>query len=99
MEKKTIVRLLVVLSFFVLAFSGIAFADGDDGVAACNATAVDPNASLEDQQAVCSAAEQFASSSCAAGNHGLCSSPKTNDTMVGANHCICLEPEVAEPVV
>ena len=74
-----------------------AFADDDAGVAGCNAVTVDPNASLEDQQDICTNAEHFPSSSCAAGGHGTCSSPKTNGTLLTGTHCICLEQDAAEP--
>lgn len=83
--------------FACLSLGATAFAEDDPGVSGCNGVAVDPAASLEDQQSVCGTAEQFPSTSCASGGHGTCSSPKTNDIMVEGNHCICLEAEVTEP--
>ena len=77
-------------SFASFPFNAKAFADDDAGVSGCNAVTVDPNMSLEDQQAVCANAEQFPSSSCAAGGHGTCSAPKTDGTLVDGNHCVCL---------
>lgn len=62
-----------------------------DGVAGCMAVQVDPQASLEAQQAICENAEQFFSSSCAASGHGHCSSPKTNGVLVEGTNCICLD--------
>ena len=76
--------------FASFPFNAAAFADDDSGVAGCNAVKVDPNMSLADQQAVCANAEQFPSSSCAAGGHGACSAPKTDGTLVDGNHCVCL---------
>ncbi len=76
-----------------IAFSPKAWADDDAGVAGCNAVTVDPNVSLEEQQAVCGNAEQFPNSSCAVGGHGTCSAPKTEGTLVDGNHCVCLSQE------
>lgn len=88
--------LIGVLAGFLVLLPGIyAFAEELDGVAGCNAVTVDPSASLEDQQAVCSHAESLATSSCSGSGHGMCSSPKTNDTLVEGTHCLCLAEEVA----
>ena len=73
-------------------------ANQNDTVAGCQSVAVDPNASFEYQQAVCRAAEGNASSSCAASGHGMCSSPKMNDTMVDGTNCICVSEEIAPTV-
>ena len=81
-----IVSLFVVL----LSFGAKGFAEDDEGVSGCNAVQVDPNASLEDQQSVCSTAEQFLKSSCAIGGHGACSAPKTDGTLMDGKHCVCL---------
>lgn len=77
------------------AFSQKAMADENEGVAGCNAVAVDPNMPFEEQQAICANAEQFPGSSCAAGGNGTCSSPKTDGTLVDGNHCVCLSQEEA----
>ncbi len=67
------------------------------GVAGCGSIAVDPESSLEFQQNICNSAEGDPGTSCGATGHGTCSSPKLNDTMPDANHCICVgeETEVA----
>ena len=67
-----------------------------DTVAGCQAVAVNPEASLEFQQAVCGAAEGVAASSCAASGNGMCSSPKMNDTMPMGTNCICLSETTEE---
>lgn len=71
----------------------------DAGVAGCSSVAVDPEESLEFQQAVCNAAEGNPDTSCASGGHGHCSSPKLNDVLPDANHCICIseDSEAAPP--
>ncbi len=90
--------LVLLAMIFAPAFlSATAWADeANDAVAGCQAVAVDPAASFEYQQAVCRAAEGNASSSCAASGHGMCSSPKMNDTMVDGTNCICLADAPAE---
>ena len=70
-----------------------------DPVAGCQAIAVDPEASLEMQQSVCNAAEQNASSSCAAAGHGMCSSPKKYSTMMDGKTCLCISEVAAETPV
>ena len=61
-----------------------------DGVAGCSGLAINPDLSLEDQQSVCNAAENDPSTSCATSGNGVCSSPKLNNTLPDANHCICV---------
>ena len=77
-------------AFASLSFSAKAFADDDAGVTGCTGVKVDPNASVDDQQAICGNAENYPSSSCAASGHGLCSAPKTDGTLVDGDHCVCL---------
>ncbi|MSR77638.1 MAG: hypothetical protein EXS63_05370 [Candidatus Omnitrophica bacterium] len=77
-------------AFPLLSSSVIAFADLNEGVTGCNAVAVDPAASQEDQQVICAHAETISTSSCAMANHGTCSSPKTDDTLTNGTHCVCL---------
>ena len=91
---KKIVGVLVV--FMLVAGWALPLAQAEeDGVAGCSAVRVNPDLSLEDQQSVCNAAERSPGSSCAASGGGTCSSPKLNDTMPDADHCICiLEEEV-----
>ncbi len=87
--KKIFVLMLVIMSVF--AFGTTAFAEGDAGVAGCASVAVDPSSSLEFQQNICGAAEGVAETSCGGvSGHGTCSSPKLNDTMPEASHCICI---------
>ncbi len=88
--------LSLLLSFTTV--SNVSAQQGVDGVAGCQSVVVDPSASFEYQQAVCSAAEQNASTSCAAGGNGMCSSPKKDGTMMEGTNCICLHEEEA-PVV
>jgi|GEM_PF-6199471 len=87
---------LLLAVMLLLPFSTVssAFADGTvvDGVAGCQSIAVDPEASLEMQDAVCNAAEQSASSSCATSDHGMCSSPKKDGTMMDGRNCLCINP-------
>ena len=96
--------IFVSVSVYVMAmsFGAIpkAFAEDTDassatvnGEAGCASVKVDPAASLEDQQAVCGAAEAIASSSCAAGGYGVCSSPKFNDIAPESDHCVCVAQE------
>ncbi len=74
------------------SFAAIAKAEDSEagGVAGCQAVAVDPGYSLEMQQNICYAAEGDPATSCAASGHGVCSSPKLNDTLPEANHCVCI---------
>ncbi len=65
------------------------------GVAGCSSIKVSPDLSLEDQQGLCNAGERDPGTSCAASGNGTCSSPKLNDTLPEADHCICVG-EVAE---
>ena len=114
MEKKIQKEMGRILAMFLLiglvggtAFSSQVLAEEEEavadneGVAGCNAVTVDTNMSFEEQQAICTNAEQFPSSSCAAGGHGTCSAPKTDGTLVDGNHCVCLsqaEEAVPPPV-
>lgn len=84
------------LSVYLLAPLSVALAEdapsaSTEGVSGCNAIVVDPAMSLEEQQNICSTAEQFPRSSCSSGGHGSCSSPKKDGTNVDGNHCICLD--------
>ena len=91
MKKIALVFLVGFLGVFVaLSFNAKAFAEDDPGATGCNGVAVDPSASLEAQQAICSNAEQFPSTSCATGGHGTCSAPKTDGTLMDGKHCVCL---------
>ncbi len=67
-----------------------AFAEDAPGVAGCSAISVNPSDSLEFQQNVCNAAENTPATSCAASDHGTCSSPKLNDVLPDGDHCLCL---------
>ncbi len=97
MEKKIwkIAGSLAMAVFFcgLLSFSPAVFAE-DEGASGCNGVSVDPEMSLEDQQVICGNAEQFPSTSCAAGGHGVCSAPKTNGILTDGNHCICIEEDL-----
>ncbi len=72
-----------------------ALAEGEtptvDTVAGCNAVAVDPSMTLEQQQTVCDQAEALPASSCAAAGKGKCSAPKTNDVNVDGHNCFCMD--------
>lgn len=92
-EMKVGLGWLLVL-FFALTPNVLA-QENADGVAGCQSIAVDPAASFEVQQAICGAAEQNASSSCSAGGHGMCSSPKKDGTLMEGTNCICLHEEEA----
>lgn len=96
-------KIALVLIFLIAAgyAAPLAFAEettGVDGVAGCGAVRLDPAASLDEQQTICGAAEGVAGTSCAAGGHGTCSSPKLNDTLPDADHCICVGEAAAAPV-
>lgn len=88
-----VVTLFLTLACFAFNFATIASAEDAavDSVAGCNAIVVDPSMTLEQQQAVCNAAEQSPKSSCAAANKGLCSAPKLNDVNAEGHNCICVE--------
>lgn len=86
--------LLVLLLPFALV-SNASAQDASDGVAGCQSVAVDPEASFEVQQAICGAAELNAGTSCSAGGHGMCSSPKKDETLMEGKNCICLHEEEA----
>lgn len=88
-----LIALLVAASFMPAAF-----ADEAVGVAGCSSLRVNPELSLEDQQAVCNAAEGDPTTSCAVSGSGTCSSPKLNDTLPDADHCICVGEETEEAV-
>ena len=66
----------------------LALAD-DDGVAGCSSVKVDPAFSLDAQQTICNTAEGNPATSCSSAD-GTCSSPKLNDTLPDADHCICV---------
>lgn len=82
---------------FMLALAPAVIADEEAenpvGVAGCASIMVDPDASLEFQQGVCNAGEGDPATSCGASGHGTCSSPKLNDTLPSAGHCICISEE------
>jgi len=67
--------------------------EGVDGVAGCQSIAVDPEASFEVQHAICSTAELDSATSCSAGGHGMCSSPKKDGTLMEGRNCLCLHEE------
>ena len=91
MNKKMLLMLLAAAVMFFAAGGPVGHAEeGVGGVAGCASVAVDPAASLEFQQGVCNAAEDTPATSCGSGGHGVCSSPKLNDTMPDGNHCICI---------
>ena len=99
--QKEMGRIFLMVFLFGVAggtvFSPKAMAEDDEGVAGCNAVIVDTTMSFDEQQTICANAEQFPSSSCAAGGHGTCSAPKTDGTLVDGNHCVCLSQEEAAP--
>lgn len=68
------------------------------GVAGCSSIKLNKDLSLEDQQSICHAGEYISSTSCAVSGSGICSSPKLNDTMPDADHCICIAEEASESV-
>lgn len=86
-------QLLIVfaIAFFGFAIMPKAVAEDDAGVAGCASIHVDPSASLEFQQNICNAGENDSSTSCAASGNGRCSSPKYNDVMPDADHCLCVD--------
>lgn len=89
--KKMLLMLLVIVTVFAVGNMKIAFADDDvTGVAGCASVVVDPSSSMEFQQNICNTAEGVAATSCGGGDHGSCSSPKLNDTMPEAGHCVCI---------
>lgn len=87
----------VLFAVFMIAGSSVVFANVD-GVAGCSSIRVSPDLSLEDQQSICNAGENISGTSCAASGSGVCSSPKLDDTMPGADHCICVAEEETEAV-
>ncbi len=94
--KKIAVFLMLLM---VAGFAGTAMAEDVVGVAGCSAIQVNPDLSMEDQQSLCNAAEGDPSTSCAASGHGVCSSPKLNDTLPEAGHCICVQESTEEAPV
>lgn len=90
---------LCLMFLMVAAFSTAAFAEDAAGVAGCSAIQVNPDLSLEDQQGLCNAAENDPATSCAASGNGICSSPKLNDTLPEAGHCICIQESTEEAPV
>ena len=93
MKKFTAILMVLLLT---VAFLPAAFAEDVEGVAGCSSLKINPELSLEDQQAVCNGAEGDPSTSCAASGSGTCSSPKLNDTLPSADHCICVGEETEE---
>lgn len=93
MKKRIFFAVLLVM---VAAFASehLAYSEEDTavGVAGCGAVQVNPSSSLEFQQSICHEAEENAASSCAASGHGVCSSPKLNNTLPDGTHCICISP-------
>ena len=82
---------IMVLSFGVPAL----LAEDAAGVAGCSGVRVSPDLSLEDQQGICNQAESDSATSCAASGNGICSSPKLNDTLPEADHCICVSEDTS----
>lgn len=87
--KKILIAVLVLSAVF--AFGQAVFAEDETaGVAGCASVALDPSSSMEFQQNICETAEGVEATSCGVSGHGRCSSPKLNDTMPDAAHCICI---------
>lgn len=86
-------KAIVMMIFLVMLGFGmpaLMAEEGLEGVAGCSSVTVNPELSMDDQQSICRAAEGISGTSCAASGNGLCSSPKLNDTMPEADHCICV---------
>lgn len=85
-----IVMLFLAVMLLAVPLMPLVLAEDDAGVAGCGSLKINPQLSLEDQQSICNAAEKDPSTSCSASGHGTCSSPKYNDTLPDADHCICV---------